>query len=224
MPVPFIEITRKVVLAIKHLKTPYLIMIGGTGSLSIPGKRFSTAVDSEDFWTAYFQHAADSAAYRSYAEARFPKFATMLHRYHDIRQQSEHDEEDREFLRNMVDFSKTRVTQSHFIMACRASLQFFEGNRDFEWTFLSPSPGFKPGPKTGKYDIGEDAVMPIDGSQEPPYEGRLLGITIKDLACAIADDVESRKMKGKHWTVWTPRKDAVDVPLKDIYGSLSELD
>jgi putative NADH-flavin reductase len=223
--VPYIEITRKIVIAVKHLKTPYLIMIGGTGSLSIPGKPFETAVDSEDFWVAYFQHAADSKAYISYAEDRFPKFATLLHRYRDIRQLPEHDEEDEEFLQEMASFSKGRVTQSHFIMACRASLQFFEGNTAFNWTFLSPPPGFKPGPKTGKYVIGEDAVLPIEGSQEAPYEGRLLGITVKDLAAAIADEAETRKMAGKHWTAYTPTEFAVDVPLDGgVYASLTELE
>jgi putative NADH-flavin reductase len=223
--VPYIEITRKVVIAVKHLKTPYLIMIGGTGSLTIPGKPFDTAVDSEDFWIAYFQHAADSKAYISYAEARFPKFATLLHRYRDIRQSTDRDEEDEEFLQEMAIFSKGRVTQSHFIMACRASLQFFEGNTAFNWTFLSPSPGFKPGAKTGKYVIGEQAVLPVEGSQEAPYEGRLLGITVKDLAGAIADEAETRKMEGKHWTVWTPTEFAVDEPLENgVYGSLSELE
>jgi putative NADH-flavin reductase len=224
-PVPFIEITRKVVLAVKYLKTPYLLMIGGTGSLTMPGDKFATAVDSEDFWVANFQHAADSKAYRSYADARFPKFATMLYRYHDIREQSGPlDDEDKDFLKKMIDFSKSRVTQSHFIMACRASLQFFEGNKDFEWSFLSPSPGFRPGPKTGKYEIGGEAMLPIEGSQEPPFEGRLLGISVKDIAGAIADEAETRKMAGKHWTAWTPSKDAVDIPLESVYGSLSELE
>jgi putative NADH-flavin reductase len=212
------------VLAIKHLKTPYLVMVGGTGSLSIPGHPFSSAVDSEDFWLAYFQHAADSVAYNSYADARFPQFATMLHRYRDVRKQSQHDEEDEDCLQEMADFSKSRVTESHFILACRTSLQFFEGNKAFEWSFLSPSAGFRPGPKTGKYVIGKDAVLPVEGSQEPPYEGRLLGITVKDIAGAIVDDAETRKMAGHHWTAWTPSEDLVDVPWKEVYGSLSELE
>ena len=207
----------------KHLKAPYLITVGGAGSLAIPGKPFLTALDSEDFWIAYFQHAADSAAYRAYAEARFPKFATLLQRYHDIREFRERDEEDMQFMKEMAAFAKSRTTESHFIMACRASLLFYEGNMDFNWTFLSPSPGLKPGPKTAKYVSG-DAVLPIDGPPTPPYEGRLLGITVKDLAMAIADEVETKKMARKHWTVWTPPEFAVDIPLKDVYGSLSELD
>jgi putative NADH-flavin reductase len=212
-------------MAVKYLKTPYLIMIGGTGSLSIPGTKFDTAVDSEAFWVAYFQHAADSKAYISYAENRFPKFATLLHRYRDIRQTpSENlDPEDREFLLEMDQFAKSRIKESYFIMACRASLLFFEGNRDFEWTFLSPPPGFKPGPKTGKYTIGVDAVLPVEGDQEPPWEGRLLGITVKDLAGVIGDECEGRKMLGRHWTVWTAKEDAVDEPIPHIYGSLDEL-
>jgi putative NADH-flavin reductase len=222
--VPYIEITRKIVIAVKQLKNIYLIMIGGTGSLSIPGKPLDTAVDSVDFWIAYFQHAADSDAYRSYASIRFPKFATLLERYKDIRQTQDLDEEDQEFLQEMAQFSKSRVTQSHFIMACRASLLFFEGNMEFNWTFLSPPPGFKPGPKTGKYALGKDAVLPVDGDQEPPWEGRLMGITVKDLAAVIADEAETRKMEGRHWTVWTPTEFAVDVAVKDVYGTLSEVE
>jgi putative NADH-flavin reductase len=224
--VPYIEITRKIVIAIKYLKTPYLIEIGGTGSLSIPGTQFGTAIDSEDFWVAYFQHAADSKAYISYAETRFPKFATLLHRYRDIRQtpSQDRDQEDLAFLNEMRSFAKSRILESYFIMACRASLLFFEGNTELEWTFLSPPPGFKPGPRTGKYVIGGDAVLPVEGDQNPPWEGRLLGITVRDLAGVIVDECEGRKMKGKHWTVWTPKEDAVDEPIPNIYGSLNELE
>lgn len=223
---PFIEITRKVVIAVKALKTPYLIMIGGTGSLSIPGKKFDTAVDSEDFWVAYFQHCADSKAYIAYAEDRFPKFATLLHRYRDVRQTPSDrlEQEDKEFLDEMSQFAKSRTKESYFIMACRASLLFFEGNTEFEWTFLSPPPGFMPGPKTGKYVVGEEAILPVDGRQEPPWEGRLLGITVKDLAGVIADEAVTQKMKGKHWTVWTPVEAAVDEPIPQIYGSLDEIE
>jgi putative NADH-flavin reductase len=222
--VPYIEITRKIVIAVRHLKSIYLIEVGGTGSLKIPTNQFETALDSEDFWIAYFQGCADSAAYRSYADARFPKFATLLARYKDIRETQELDEEDQEFLDEMAQFSKTRVTQSHFIMACRATLLFFEGNHEFHWTFLSAPPGFRPGPKTGKYAVGGNGTLPIEGSQEPPYEGRLLGITVKDMAAVIADEAEMRKMEGKHWTAWTPKEFAVDVAVKDVYGSLSELE
>jgi putative NADH-flavin reductase len=222
--VPYLEIARKILIAVKTLKTPYLIMVGGCGSLAIPAKDFETALDSEDFWIAYFQHAADSAAYITYAEQRFPKFATLLHRYRDVRQMEvdELDEEDQEFLSEMKQFAKTRINQSYFIMACRASLQFFQGNRDLLWSFISPSAGLKPGPKTGKYVIG-DPILPIDGSQTPPYGGRLLGITIKDLASVIVDEVEAQKMLAKHWTVWTPNEDAVDEPLKQLYGTSDEV-
>jgi len=202
-------------------------MVGGTGSLSIPNKPFETAVDSPDFWLAYFQQAADSDAYLGYAQARFPKFALMLHRYRDIQSRPKNDEvneEDRQFLDKMVRFSKSRVKESYFIIACRASLLFFEGNTAFNWTFLSPSPGFKPGPKTGKWVIGEDAVLPVDGSQDAPWEGRLLGITITDICAAIGNECEMRMMAGRHRTLWTPKEDAVDIPMKEIYGHLSELE
>jgi len=223
--VPYIEITRKIVLAVKHLQTPYLIMLGGAGSLSLPGRQFSTAIDSEDFWLAFFQHAADSAAYISYAEARFPKFATLLHRYRDIRltPPGDLDQEDHEFLTEMSLFAKSRVKESYFIMACRASLLFFEDNVGFQWTFVSPPAGFKPGPKTGKYVIGGEAVLPVQGDQEPPWEGRLLGITVKDLAAVIVDECVGQGMKGRHWTVWTPEEDAVDMPIANIYASMDEL-
>jgi putative NADH-flavin reductase len=222
--VPYIEVTRKLIIAMKQLKTPYLITVGGGGSLALPNKPFTTALESPHFWLAYLQHAADSPAYRSYALARFPKFALMLQRYHDIRSADVHSEEDEEFLAEMVKFAGTRVTESHFIMACRATLQFYEGNKEFKWTFLSPPAGFKPGPKTGKFEVDENAVLPLRGGEEPPYEGRLLGITVRDLALAIGEEVERQTMVGKHWTAWTPEEDAVDEPPPDIYASLGELE
>ena len=223
--VPYIEIARKVVIAIKHLKTPYYFQLGGTGSLLLPSSPFDTACDSIDFWTAYFYGCSDNEAYISYADERFPKFGMQLRRYQDVRRTSpeERDEEDEEFLAQMKTFAAGMVQGATFIRACRATLQFLEGNQELEWTFLSPPPGITPGPKTGKVEVGPDGVLPVEGAKEPPWEGRLRGITVKDMAAAIVDEVEGRKMVGRHWTVWTPREFVFNAPVKSCYGHLDEL-
>lgn len=34
------------------------------------------------------------------------------------------------------------------------------------------------------------------------FEGRLTGISVADMAIAIADEVENEKLIGKHWSAW----------------------
>lgn len=222
---PYIEIARKIVIAIKHLETPYLVQMGGTGSLLLPSSKFDTACDSVDFWTAYFQGCADNEAYISYADERFPKFGMQLRRYREVRNTpaGDRDEEDVEFLEQMGTFARGMVKGATFIRACRATLQFLDGNRDLAWSFLSPPPGITPGPKVGKVEVGLEGVLPVEGAQEAPWEGRLRGITVKDLAGAIGDEVEGRRMAGRHWTVWTPKEFVFNAPVKSCYGHLDEL-
>src|ERR1700730_3074977 len=63
---PFVETTRKIVLAVRRAKVPYFIMVGGCGSLYLPGQEDDTACDSRQWWLQYRCGIADSEAHVQY--------------------------------------------------------------------------------------------------------------------------------------------------------------
>ena len=82
--------------------------------------------------------------------------------------------------------------------AVRVLLDELRPRRDINWAFLSPAAMFAMNPvsfeKTGRYRIGQDDVLlNADGS---PAD-----ISVPDLACAIADDVEKQAHLFQRFTV-----------------------
>ena len=77
---------------------------------------------------------------------------------------------------------------------------FFGGNTSFKWSFVSPSALYRPGKRTGKYEVSVDDMV-LEGEQKSDniFEGRLTGISVSDMAIAIADEVENEKLAYKHW-------------------------
>lgn len=93
---------------------------------------------------------------------------------------------------------------SDFIKAGRTAYMFFDGNESFKWSFVSPSALYRPGRRTGKYEVSVDDMV-LEGEQKQGkdvFDGRLTGISVSDMAIAIADEVESRKLMYKHWSAW----------------------
>ncbi len=75
----------------------------------------------------------------------------------------------------------------------RAQLELFEHDRTLDWSFVSPPWFLRPGPRTGSYRTT---------IRELPLEGeRPAGISVADLAVAIADEAELRKFVHLHWSV-----------------------
>ena len=93
-------------------------------------------------------------------------------------------------------------------------LCFFDGNTSFKWYYASPPPGYRPGRRTGKYDVSEN-YLPLDPGMDQNVEdldGKMLGITTGDMAVAIADEAEQRKKCWKHWTMVGSVEPDVPVP------------
>ena len=67
---PFVEVTRKIVLAAKVAKVGYFIMVGGAGSLYLPGWDHVCAGEPGYFWRAFRQMIADSESHVQYMEER----------------------------------------------------------------------------------------------------------------------------------------------------------
>lgn len=96
---------------------------------------------------------------------------------------------------------------SELPFAARAAFAMYEyiPSDVLTWSFVSPPAGFRPGPRTGKYDVWIDDLPLVKEAKVPSedgneFEGRLLGVSAADLGVAIADEVEGRKLVGKHWS------------------------
>lgn len=65
-----------------------------------------------------------------------------------------------------------------------------------DWTFVSPPAGFQPGKRTGKYQVGQDALLTASDGQSH--------ISMEDYAVALVDELEKGANKGKRMTVAWP--------------------
>lgn len=219
----FIETTRKILLAAKAAKVGYFIMIGGTGSLEMPDEPYATAADSREWWLAYRRAGADSEAATQHMQDRFGAgpIADFLRAYRNARvalREGNPSEEQQKLIKETED---QVLHGENWIpdlpVAARASFLMFEGNTSFKWTFVSPSARYRPGPRTGKYDVWVDelpmakeaATESLDGN---PYEGRILGISAADLSMAIVDEAEKQEKVGKHWSAVSEWEDDVPYP------------
>src|SRR5579862_2756926 len=203
---PFVELTRKVVLAIKLAKVPYFTKIGGTGSLYVPSYKGGhvTACDYPEFWRAYRHQIADSEAHTVYMEERLAPIGAGLRKLRHARAARREGRATREDLDFIADYEKKVMAQDDsltFVRAGRTTFMFFDGNTSFKWSYASPPPMYRPGRRTGEYRVVQD-VLPLDPPDTDPsdLEGHLLGITVADMAVAVADDAESQENAYKHWT------------------------
>lgn len=205
--VPFLEITRKVILAAKVSKLPYLMQVGGTGSLHIPGRgSFQCTAETTDFWLAYRRGIADSEAHTAYMEDRFSDIGDIWRRYRNARiaaREGKETEETKSVVKQVEDRIRQGDHAKNFVLGARTSFMFFDSNTSFRWTFVSPPALFRPGKRTGKYEVVED-YLPLEGDPMDgrDLDGRLRGISVTDLAIAIADETEKQTKVGKHWAPW----------------------
>ena len=207
----FVETTRKILVGAKTNKKIYFIMVGGTGSLELPGKKYTTAADSRDFWLAYRRSVADSETSTKHMEDRIGPgpISDAMRAYRNARiklkEGTAGDEEKKTIAttEDAVRHGENWIPDTP--LAARATFLMFEGNSSFDWTFVSPSGRFRPGPRTGKYDVYVDEV-PLSkeatskSEDDNEFEGRLLGVSAADLAVAIVDEAEKREEIGKHWS------------------------
>jgi putative NADH-flavin reductase len=204
-----VELTRKFIIAVKAAKLKYFIMVGGTGSLALPDRPFTTACEDMRFWLAYRRAIADSEAHVAYMEERLGSIGSKLRAYRNARVKERAGQSSDE-TRNITTEYEEAVLRgdpaADFVYGARASFMFFDGNASFRWTFVSPSALYRPGKRTGKYEavIDELPLKPeANGKSDlEGFDGRLRGISAADLAIAIADEAESQKLVGKHWTAW----------------------
>ncbi|KAF2847586.1 hypothetical protein T440DRAFT_538287 [Plenodomus tracheiphilus IPT5] len=203
---PFLETVRKLILAYKLSPASYFLFVGGAGSLHVPGTQ-TPCVDHPDFFLAYRRAISTSLAHIAYMEERLGIMGTSLRRYRNARlaeRDGKATPDDLSVIKEYEDSIKKQDMAGDFIKAGRTAFMFFDGNTSFEWSFVSPSALYRPGKRTGQYEVSVDDMV-LEGEQkegESVFEGRLTGISVADMAIAIADEVEGRKLVYKHWSAW----------------------
>lgn len=78
-------------------------------------------------------------------------------------------------------------------LAAREALNWIRTENTLDWTFLSPPILLAPGERTGKYRLGTEA--PLMNGDAPG------GISVTDLAVAIADELETPRHVQQRFTV-----------------------
>ncbi|CBX95805.1 hypothetical protein LEMA_P029570.1 [Plenodomus lingam JN3] len=222
---PFLETVRKLILAYKLSPATYFLFVGGAGSLHVPGTQ-TPCVDHPDFFLAYRRAISTSLAHIAYMEQRLGIMGTALRRYRSARlavSNGSATDADRAAIQEYEDEIRTQDMASDFIKAGRTAFMFFDGNTSFEWSFVSPAALYRPGKRTGRYEISVDDMVLVGEQKEGEsvFEGRLTGISVGDLAIAIADEVEGRRLVHKHWSAWGDISE--DVP-GEAYVTLDQVE
>ena len=213
---PFLEATRRIVLATRLAGVNYFIMVGGCGSLYMPNSGHQSVLENKDWWLAYRRGIADSEAHTAYMEERLGPMGNSLREYRVARAAEKSGKQtDKTF--KVIEEYESQLRRNdralEFITACRTSFMFFDGNTAFRWTFVSPSALYRPGARTGKYETQYD-YLPLKGDMENPsdLEGRLHGISAADLGLAIADEAEVQGRVWRHWTAFADLSDDTPAP------------
>ncbi|KAK4542212.1 hypothetical protein LTR36_007060 [Oleoguttula mirabilis] len=196
----FLETVRKIILAVKaSTPSPYLVAIGGTGSLGLgPAHPYQTVADSRELWVAYRRAVADSEAATAHMEARIGAGNPLAFRDAELPRRPHRP--------------------------CYEGQP-----RTFRWSLSSrPSARYRPGPpRTGAYEVVRDLDPPWprqpsatrDATSDNAYDGRLLGISAADLALAIADEVETQGKVGWHWTAVADLAEE-DAPMMPAFATI----
>lgn len=78
-------------------------------------------------------------------------------------------------------------------LAGRAFLDTLRGERELDWTFLSPSAEFAPGQRTGRFRLGGDELL-----VDPEGHSH---ISMEDFAIAMVDEIENPRHIRSRFTV-----------------------
>ncbi|KIP96376.1 MULTISPECIES: NAD(P)-dependent oxidoreductase [Pseudomonas] len=77
--------------------------------------------------------------------------------------------------------------------AGRDFLNVLRGEKELDWTFLSPSALFEPGQRTGKFRIGKDSLL-VDAQGNS-------SISMEDFAIALVDELEQPEHSRQRFSV-----------------------
>ncbi|GKZ47905.1 hypothetical protein AbraIFM66951_011483 [Aspergillus brasiliensis] len=187
----------------KSATKPYLIYVGGAGSLLDPKSGKVCLDQPEATWSTYLFHGPIEHLAWLRNVIKMPLF----HVYYYVRELGHSNSFGSSiarlytnfFEKSMLSFlsNPESLTMPH---ACRSALYYFEDDETFDWSFLSPPWFYRDGPRTGEYGTTKD-YQPADEA------GRFLGISNADIAVALADEAEEQKKKWVHWSAYARQKE-----------------
>jgi uncharacterized protein len=185
-----IEGTRRIIQAFKAARGGYLVYQGGAASLYVkPGVQM---YDDPRFPAWYFGIMPPAHLRWLGGLVGLPPFLQSAER--KARGELQPYARDLQLEEQLKDWKQIPLLEG-----CRVALDLFEARRDFDWSFLSPPWLLRPGRAAGQYEVGVDFMMFRNGVPA--------GISVADLALALADEVENRMLVHKHWTVAGPQDD-----------------
>lgn len=93
----------------------------------------------------------------------------------------------------LVDTPKFPDAYKPEALAGRDFLTVLRGETELDWTFLSPAAILAPGKRTGKFRLGEDALL-VDEKGDSR-------VSIEDFAVALVDELETPRHSRKRFSV-----------------------
>ncbi|KAJ5390542.1 uncharacterized protein N7496_001610 [Penicillium cataractarum] len=183
------------------------IIIGGAGSLYY--KHGVQLCDDEDFcfkhWYAWPDVHLDYMSTRMFDHGQ-RSFGTFIRLFKWARGNRENPGWFswlfRPFANWFLGLAKKNLTRPDtvgLILCSRAALTMWEGVQEMNWSFLSPPWQLRDkGIRTGKYEFH------VDDSAGSAVQGIDKGIYNEDMAVAIVDEVENKRLIHKHWTCTGP--------------------
>ncbi|MEZ5929460.1 MAG: NAD(P)H-binding protein [Parvularculaceae bacterium] len=187
-----VEAAWRIKRAIKAAGSPYLVFLGGVGSLWTEG---GEQVLDEPRWPAWYLETASPAYLRHlHAMTHIDAFELMAAERESIIASG--DNPHAPFKSEVAHHFIAAMGTSHQLaQGCRAAWEIFADDRSFEWTFVSPPWFLMYGPRTGSYETVAD-MLPLKG-------GTPAGISVDDMAIAVADEAENHAFKYRHWSAMT---------------------
>jgi uncharacterized protein len=91
----------------------------------------------------------------------------------------------------MLERAKPDRQPEHF--GQKAALDYYRTVHDVSWTYVSPPGSILPGPRTGVFRLGEDALIVNDKGESH--------ITMEDYAVAVVNEAEIPRHTGRRFTV-----------------------
>ncbi len=92
----------------------------------------------------------------------------------------------------MVDSPEFPAEWKEGALGARQALEDLRGEKELEWSFVSPAIILQPGERTGKYRLGGDEPVFDDKGESK--------ISVADLAVAILDEAEKSQHIRKRFT------------------------
>jgi putative NADH-flavin reductase len=183
----------------KMIPDAYYLNVGGASSLWTPN---GNQMFEEPDWQHYFFNAAAPAHWRRiYGLGGPPEFLEMAEQREAIQADPTKDPYSNFTSEKILNWYSKIDEIFGKGMGGRAQLEYFECDKSFRWSFVSP-PWLLGLPEvSGAYRTTIDTL--------PVEDGQPAGIAVPDLALAIADTAEKQGFLHQHWSAARPLPEGV---------------